>query len=462
MIQNSDTFAKKSSTYPQNQTVGYTLLLIIWLVGIVGLAWIPSQNEFSLILLFGGSAFVSYYLLWRSSGDQISRLLVLCVIGARLAVVPTFPNLSDDIYRFLWDGRLLHLGIHPMSATPTDLLTTLPSWSESLYPLLNSPDYFSIYPAVPQGIFWFSTLIFSNSLLPEAILMKSIHFAAELGCLQLLWLLIKDYGLPLRSWLLYALNPLIIIEVIANVHHEGIMLCFVLGGIYLLRRERAVLAGFFMALSIATKILPLLLCPLLFFYLKGRSRWLFTGSTVIATGILFLPLLLGVEGNLSDSLSLYMNKFEFNGSIYYLLRWWGNQIYGFNLIHIIGPALKLVAALGILWIAIKWSEMDHRESTLPLGLLLTYLVYSWLNITLHPWYIVLLIGLSVLTTFRFVFVWSGLIMLTYINYSVQPYDEVIWIVGLEYLVVFTMFHIEWARRGISLVSPIKKGPQKSS
>ena len=80
-----------------------------------------------------------------------------------------FPNLSDDIYRFVWDGNLIGLNINPYGSMPSELVgQNNPGLSMDLYAQMNSPDYYTIYPPVTQLIFyistWFSGNIFYSSL----------------------------------------------------------------------------------------------------------------------------------------------------------------------------------------------------------------------------------------------------------------------------------------------------------
>jgi len=129
-----------------------------------------------------------------------------------------------------------------------------------------------------------------------------------------------------------------------------------------------------------------------------------------------------------------MSTFEYNGGVYYLLRWWGYVIYGYNVIGTLGPVLKIISALSVLGIAYVFGPKIKKEQ-LPLFMVITYGVYTVLSITIHPWYIVMLIGLSVFTKYRFALIWSCLIMLTYINYSYDIYFENLWVVAAEYVLV---------------------------
>ena len=77
-------------------------------------------------------------------------------------------------------------------------------------------------------------------------------------------------------------------------------------------------------------------------------------------------------------------------------------------------------------------------------------IYLFLATTIHPWYAILPLALSVFTKYRFTIVWTGLIWLTYINYNYAEYHENLWIVALEYLgVLVWLVFVDSGRLNIS-------------
>ena len=348
------------------------------------------------------------------------------------------PNLSDDIYRFIWDGRLWLSGINPFDALPSTYIeqnNLPPLLNESLYKQLNSPNYFTIYPPVCQGIFIFGCWLFPQDILASAIVMKLFLFAFEVGTIFLLIRLLAIFNLPFQRVLWYALNPLLIIEITGNMHFEGAMIFFLVLALYLLQTHKWVASALAFAFAIASKLLPLMFLPFLFWRL-GWKRSLFYYSIVgVATIVLFLPLFSGafIE-NFGDSLNLYFQKFEFNASLYYIGRWIGYQRVGYNLIGVIGPGLAAFAGISILLIAFLIKQNGFKD--LPHFWLFAITIYLFCTTTVHPWYTALPIVLCLFTRFRYPILWSGLIFLTYINYSYAAYYENLWIVGLEYSLVF--------------------------
>ena len=420
----------------------------------IGLGYGPSQSDFGLISAFYIPFFLLYLLVFRFADQKDIWFFIILGILMRASLLFALPNLSDDIYRFVWDGRLILNGVNPFNYLPSYYIEqgiNLPGITAELFAQLNSPNYFTIYPPVCQAIFASSAWLFPESVLHSAIFMKVLLLAFEIGSIILLVKLLEgkeENGNPNRKVLLYALNPLIIIEITGNLHFEGPMIFFLLLSIWLLRKNRWQASAVAMALSIASKLLPLMFLPFLIRRLgwkKSLQYFVITGGLLL---LFFAPLLNGLFlSSFGSSLNLYFQKFEFNASIYYLLRWIGYQLSGYNLIIAFGPGLAGLVLIGILWKA--WKEKNPDMESLPLMMLFAIGLYLAGTTTVHPWYAALPLVLCLFTNYRFPVLWTGLIFLTYINYSYEPYLENLWIVGLEYSLVFGFFFYEYKQRALS-------------
>ncbi|GAB3811037.1 hypothetical protein GCM10028895_00820 [Pontibacter rugosus] len=69
-------------------------------------------------------------------------------------------------------------------------------------------------------------------------------------------------------------------------------------------------------------------------------------------------------------------------------------------------------------------------------------IYFLLATTVHPWYLTTLLALTVMSNFRFTIAWTGLAILTYAAYRTSTYQESLWLVALEYSIVFIWLIIE--------------------
>ncbi|SNC64574.1 Protein of unknown function [Hymenobacter gelipurpurascens] len=440
------------------------LLLLLSSGAYMVLAYGVPRQEFGLLLGLLGVAFLAYAGLWRT------RLPLRAGLGAalvlRLLWLPALPALSDDYHRFRWDGLLVAAGINPYQYRPdafelpgsppqTSTKTGLPDSSAPLqrhpyhllsvqileqlaaeYPHLNSPHYYSVYPPVCQAVFGATATLFPTNARAAVLLMRLILLAAEIATAWLLVRLLQAFGQEPRAALLYLLNPLVVVELIGNLHFEALVICLLLLMLWCLRRGLVATAGMALGLAVATKFLPLLVLPLLLQRLEWRRFLLLAGTLGATLAVVFMPFISQeLFVNIGQSLNLYFRSFEFNASIYYLLRALGQWWTGYNEIAFIGPSLALTTAVGGLLMAAF--ERHLTWPTLPRWLLLLLTLYFLLATTVHPWYLTPLVALSVFTPYRYALVWSGMGVLSYAAYQTSAYTENLWLLGLEYGVVIS-------------------------
>ena len=152
-----------------------------------------------------------------------------------------------------------------------------------------------------------------------------------------------------------------------------------------------------------------------------------------------------------NSLGYYFKKFEFNASIYYLVRQLGFWYYGFNIIQTAGWLLGVVSASIILYISMaNFGRNPGMAGTQRLNFILLFVIlsYSLFTTTLHPWYITTLFALSIFTELRFALLWTAMIFLTYAGYSIHGFEENLWLVAIEYLAVlgYLAYELLWKRK----------------
>ena len=458
-------------------------LLVIPLVALtVGLGFFVQQSDFVPIISQFGIFFFCYLLIFKYANEKSNLTFFIGVsILLRFILLFALPNLSDDVYRFIWDGRLLLNGHNPFDFLPSYYIEnniSIPGINEALFQKLNSPEYFTIYPPVAQGVFALACWLFPNSIIGSAITLKVFLFLCEIGSLFFIKKLLDHFQIPAKNILLYALNPLIIIELCGNLHFEAAMICFLLASIYFLVTNSAsklgdnlqvlpnfstkksdlkintnlggnwklppkhlILSAISMALSIASKLLPLMFLPFLIKRLGWKKSIQYFSIVGIIIVLLFAPLLSGAFlNNFGTSLDLYFQKFEFNASIYYAIRWVGYQVVGYNWIQSAGPALAVLVLLGIL--TATFLEKNFTWKNVSRKMLFAICIYLAFATIVHPWYVSLPIVLCLFTQFRFPILWSGLIFLTYSNYSYGVYFENLWMVGIEYVLVFSFLIYE--------------------
>lgn len=243
--------------------------------------------------------------------------------------------------------------------------------------------------------------------------------------------------LPAKNILWYALNPLVIIELTGNLHFEALMIFFCAASIYFLLENKVITSAILLSLAIATKLLPLLCLPFFLKCLEKRMRIKFIIGIFVCTAVLSIPFLNPVFiKHLFESIGLYFQSFEFNGSVYKLVRWIGYQLTGYNIIQISGIVLSLIVLMSI---AIRYLTQSN-SSIKPLlkSLLFSFTVYFALASIVHPWYATTLVFLNIFFNYKFIYLWSGTVLLSYFTYRQIPYAESALVSALEYIPVFVL------------------------
>lgn len=400
-----------------------------------------------LFLLYSGAFLVTYHLIQWKRDDF--RFLAVVGLVYRLVFLFSIPGLSQDFFRFIWDGLLVLKGISPYGSTPEQLMDSpdmLFPAAEALYQGMGnlSAGHYSNYPPVNQFIFAAGSLAEKEIPLGPVLVMRLLIILADLGILFLGKKLLQILKLPIHRIFWYFLNPFIIIELTGNLHFEGIMGLFLLGALYLLYKGQWVLGAILTGISISVKLLPLMLLP--FFLRYFRARWpeggfakltgfyLLSGVSFLLSFLPFLsPELLN---NFFSSIGLWFGKFEFNASFYYLVRWIGYQVKGYNIIETAGRILPLISLLLIILLSLfrKNYNLERLFSSMLMGLT----VYFLFSTTIHPWYLTIPLLLGIFTPYRFTLLWSYLIFLSYQAYGHPLYQENPWLIAGEYLPVIAL------------------------
>jgi len=372
----------------------YAGLAVFYLFAILFVSFTPRQ-EFELLLIGFFLSFSVWYV-FLAGAPNLAFVLILGLLS-RLAFFVQLPLLSDDFYRFIWDGNLLLEGVNPIGKIPVDSNVDIPS-SGRLLDQMNSGDYPSVYPPLHQLGMAFGA--YFDHFLTQVNGMRVFIMLCEVLGLVYFWRYSKAL---LGLYGLYLLNPLVVVEGVGNVHFEAALLPFLAIAIDQTMRGRSVGGAISLGVAILLKLNPLILIPAFFKEKKGWRIMLFTGLVVVLG---FIPFMAGVFDSFAG-IDLFFRSFEFNASIYYLLSEMGKAAIGYNPVAILGPAMGVVSATLILVVGLSRAGLEEKA-------LLAYLIFLLFSSTVHPWYIVPVVYLSLLTDRKAILIWSFTAFFSYI------------------------------------------------
>lgn len=421
-------------------------LLYLVFVGVL-FSWTDRSNTAVLLGLFGGS-FVAYVLLLYQRNVSFNYLAIVGLIG-HLTAFFFVPNLSPDSYRFLWDGAITWMGQNPLDSTP-DFLMSLPQYSndaylQELYSGLSglSKRNFTCYPSVNQMYFVVANA-FSDSVTVNLFVLKLLIFGTQLIGLRYFVKILEHFKISSNKVFILALNPLWLLETVGNLHFEGVMLSFLTIGFYFLIKKKWLFAAVFISFAVHVKLIPIVLLPFMLRYL-GWKRGVIVYTLIGFFSLLLAAIYFGPYNylNFRTSLTLYFEAFQFNSLIYHHYMEYGKELYGYYRADIYGPMLSRFGMFLILCLAFFGGRFDFQKmmTRMIFGLLFYYLFAT----TVHPWYVLTILGLSIFTRFSFGIIWSGLIFMTYAAYGDLDKDTLQLLIHLEYgiLLAAVIYELIW-------------------
>jgi alpha-1,6-mannosyltransferase len=424
---------------------------------------------------------VAVHLTVRQPGQNLLSWKVLWGIAILLRVILLArpPTLSDDVYRYIWDGHLVNQGINPYTLPVNSPL--LDAYTIPLRELVNHNWMAS--PYLPAAQFYFALV--TRFAPASAFAFQLAAVILDLGTGWLVVKMLQRLSIPGQAALIYLWNPLVILEFAHGAHLEALMIFLMIAALNEIITSRADSyrpgirsAGSVILLAAATltKGLPGLLVPLVL-RKWGWTRLVLYGAIVTGACALFAfgagwGLIGPLDGKgLFGALRIYLQQWDYNGGLFHWLQVWltGYQPTDSAQIQDAGATtrtiLRLAAGslLGIatsgaafvswrLKLAMKPAEGDRnllRLALIPLG------AFLLLTNTLHPWYVTPIISLlpfllpargEATASSRFIWPWlyfSAAVGLSYLSYLHPPQVSESFIVqGIEYLPLYLL--LIWA------------------
>ena len=398
-------------------------------------------------MLFGGAFFFCFKLIQQEHWNF--KFLLVAGILFRLVFLFAEPNLSQDFYRFIWDGQLLKNGINPYLHTPNDIMQngvpSIPLLAETHAGMGElSAKHYSNYPPVNQILFAIATFLGGNTILGSVIWMRVTVLLADIGVLYFGRKLLKHLKQPTHLMFWYFLNPLVVIELTGNLHFEGVMLFFFVWALYLISQKKWVWAAPIYAVSIMVKLVPILFLPIFLKYLGLKKSVLFYLLIGVSCIVVLLPFYSSAfVDNYAETVGLWFSNFEFNAGIYNMIKKMAINYFDAKPWELIKSYGSIMAKIVIVFaLVIAFFRKNKTMDNVLVSMLLVLSVYYLLSSTVHPWYLIFLLGLGLFTKYRFPLAWSVLAILSYYAYSNPAYTENLWLLGIEYFLVIALFIYE--------------------
>ena len=420
---------------------------------VCSISWLSQLDEKIHLWQFYGAwsfTFLAFIFLIRQTNHHRTRDVLSWTLIFVLPLFMELPYLSNDYFRFLWDGELSLLGISPFDYNPNEALSIVPL-SDCYWLDLHggmgslSNENYSCYPIFNQFLFLIGGL-FSNDVFLNLTVLRLIQLASLLVGFYLLRKLLAHFAYSEKWALLFLWNPLVLIESIGNVHFELIMLVLVLAALYFMLKEGLVWSALCLALAVQTKLLPLILLPFLLRYL-GWSKTI--GYSLLTFGFIVamsFPLFDFVRlQNFAESLALYFGRFEFNSILLFPYLEYGEMVYGWNLTDKYAPQLSQLSVFMILVLAFYGGSKSYTQMLERFfwGLL----IYFCLTSTLHPWYWIFPLGLAILLQKTFLI---GICFFAGFSYGLYTYGyrgEFQWMLWCTYpLIAFSLILNKWLKK----------------
>lgn len=417
------------------------MCLLVWSIGYQT----PRENFTFFIAQYLG-LFVTFYVLWLNKWQlKFSHFLFLAIL-VRLILLFSAPQLSNDFYRFIWDGELMTNGINPFAHTPNELISHSDFLGDQYKRILFhgmgdlSAAHYTCYPVLNQLIF-FIPAYFSDSIVANVVFFKVVLLLADLGAIYFARKIAIHLGVSVHKIWLYALNPFVIIEFSGNIHFEGVMIFLLLASIYFVLKNSWITGGMFFGLAVHIKLIPLMLIPFVFKKMGWKISLGFSAMVAFTSlavgGILLTP---EFFGNMMQSVQEYFIRFQFNGSISALVSEIGFAINGWDPILTTGPILSSIATIGILTLAVF--KAYRNDLDIFKGMMFALMIYYSMASTVHPWYLSMILVMAIFTQYKFALVWSIVVMLSYFAYSNPEFKASPVLQVAEYVCVYLVLFVE--------------------
>lgn len=346
---------------------------------------------------YAGALFSSRYVMSKTGLDRLALGAAL-LFGA--AFVPPLPILSDDLYRYLWEGRLWLEGHNPYRLAPAD--PALAYLRDDVWAQINNKPLASIYPSLSQLLF-----VIAASLGGRVWTVKLLALVAHVSSVAL----VSRICARREAGLAIALNPLLLSEAALSGHFDILTGVALLAAASALTRHRFVQAGLAASAAAGLKVVGLALLPLF----AQRPRAL--TATALLSAALLVPLAWWrVPVDPVSGAGQFAARWRGNEGGFALVEWLSHRLLAEPYAELAARAAVTVAVLGLCVAAARRRVPPLLASRAVVWTLLL------LSPQVHPWYLAWLLPLEAAAGGAAGLVWSAAVLCAY-----APLDR--WVAG---------------------------------
>jgi alpha-1,6-mannosyltransferase len=346
-------------------------------------------------LILFGVAFGAYLAGLLASRGLTRRGLLLCLglaLAWRIALVAGPPMLSDDIYRYVWEGRIQAHAGNPYDWRDRPQAERFAPLRDQVWELMNQKNYTALYPPL-----WQLTARAVVALNDSVTTMKGFVVACELAGWFVLARLLARRGQPRERLLIAAWSPLALVEIAGSGHNDSLALLLFLLGLLAIEARRPALSALAVTLAFMAKLVPgAMAVPW-----ARRFRWLHLPIGVAVVALLVWPYA-GAGAGLLRTAHSFGDHFRFNQTLFALFE----ALAGRNGAQLLSGLALFLAAL---WLARR--PLDPAASALAMGAACLLCLPDVL-----PWYALWLLPLATLVPAPGALAFTGTVALSYTVY----------------------------------------------
>lgn len=356
-------------------------------------------------------------------------IVVSFAILFRAAALPQDSILDDDLYRYVWDGRMWLNGINPYLYPP--IHPALAAYRDDLiFPNINFPHVPTIYPPLSQYVFAGAVWIFGDSLVG----MKLFWTFFDLLTVAALIGLLKTLGRnPVRA-VIYAWCPLAVKEVAGSGHLDSLAVFLTVIAAWTAARRPA-LSSMALGAAVAAKLYPLAIAP--FFIRRLGLRFLIAPAVTL---LAYAPFWSAGPSKIFAGFTVYADRWMFNPGFFDVARR-VFSIFSENGLEMAKAALGLAVAAVIAWL---FRRDDGTTRKLSESVMWTLAALLLAAPTADPWYLLWFLPFMAAAPSPALFAWTGLSFLSYGFYYEER--DIAWLRAAEYIPVYALLLWEAGRR----------------